>query len=454
MDQADFAVIGSGPGGYQAAIRAAQRGASVLLFEEKHLGGVCLNRGCIPTKGMLMSVEVYRLSRRAAEFGIRVPSAEFDLGEIVGRREQVVSKIQQGLEFLMKRNRIRVVQARARLAGGRTVEAGGEKFKARSIVLAAGSRPAELPSLKADGKTVLNSDHSLELRALPRSLIVVGGGYIGCEFASMFSQLGAQVTVVEVGDRLLPLMDADLGKLLERSFKKQRIEVLTGAKVQAAEIRLDGGSLTLHDGRTIMAEKILVSVGRVPNLSDLGLEREGVRSDRFIEVSDFMETSSPGIYAIGDLVGRSPLAHVASAQARVAIDHAFGEKTPMDYRVIPSAVFTHPELASVGAADESQAGSRAVKFPVSAIGKSVAQGEIEGFVKLVGDEKTGELLGAHLAGWHSAEWVGTFAVAMQARMKIQDLARVIFPHPTFSEAIGEAAELWSGHAVHVAPKGS
>ena len=464
METADFVVIGSGPGGYQAAIRAAHRGASVKLVEEKHIGGVCLNRGCIPTKGMVTSIDVLRTVRSSEEFGVLAKLREVSLASIVERRERVVGKIQQGLQFLLQKNKIDVVQGRGRLAGGRVVEAGGRKIQAGKIILATGSHPVSLPVAKPDGVSILNSDHSLDLSHVPESMAILGGGYIGCEYASIFSQLGAKVTIIELEERLLPLMDSDLGRQLERSFKKQGIQILTGKKLESAAAEGAKVRIAMAGGDKIEAEKLLVSVGRAPNVDGLGLEAEKIQLKGDVLVNEFMETSAPGIYALGDLVGNHPLAHVAAAQARVAVGHAFGEHTPMDYRVVPSAVFTWPELASVGMSEqeaektcEDDAASpreiRSVKFPFAALGKSVSQGETEGFVKIVGDAKTGELVGAHIAGLHAAEMIGTFAVAMKKRMKISELAETIFTHPTYSEAILEAAEEWLGGAIHVSPKG-
>jgi len=463
MENSDFVIIGSGPGGYQAAIRAAHRGASVKLIEEKHVGGVCLNRGCIPTKGMVTSIDVLRAVRSSEEYGVLANLREVSLASIVERRERVVAKIQQGLQFLLQKNKVDIVQGRGRLAGGRVVEVDGRKIQAGKIILATGSHPISLPVAKPDGVSILNSDHSLDLSHVPESMAILGGGYIGCEYASIFSQLGSKVTIVELEPGLLPLMDADLGRQLERSFKKQGIVILTGKKLESAAVEGGKVRITLAGGEKIEAEKLLVSVGRAPNVDGLGLGSEKIQLKGHVIVNEFMETSVPGIYALGDLVGNHPLAHVAAAQARVAVGHAFGEKKPMSYRVVPSAVFTWPELASVGLSEEEArkspepgaASPRAItaaKFPFAALGKPVSQGETEGFVKLVGDSASGELLGAHIAGLHAAELIGTLAVALEKRMKISELADTIFTHPTYSEAIPEAAEAWLGSAVHLPPK--
>jgi len=463
MDSIDFVVIGSGPGGYQAAIRAAQRGASVTLIEEKHLGGVCLNKGCIPTKGMVTSVEVLRAVRQSEEHGIQSSGMVVSVASIVGRRNRVVAKIQQGLQYLLQKNKVNVIHGRGKLVGGKVVEVSGRQIQAKTIILATGSHPNSLPAAKPDGNFILNSDHSLDLNHLPGSMVILGGGYIGCEYASIFSQLGTKVTILELEERLLMNMDADLGRQLERSFKKQGIQILTGKKLEAASVEGGKVRITISGGEKLEAEKLLVSVGRSPNIDGLGLESEKIQVKGHLLVNEFMETTTPGIYALGDLVGKFPLAHVASAQARIAVGHVFGDKTPMDYRVVPSAVFTYPELASVGLSEEEAIKSHAttaapprdiksVKFPFAALGKPVSQGETEGFVKLVGDAKSGELLGAHIAGLHAAELIGTFAVAMKAHMKISELAETIFTHPTYSEAIPETAEAWTGSAVHIPPR--
>ncbi|MBI5395247.1 MAG: dihydrolipoyl dehydrogenase [Verrucomicrobia bacterium] len=439
----DLIVIGAGPGGYTAAIRAAQRGARVALMADAAPGGTCLHLGCIPTKTLLTCTELFAKVQRAAEFGLDVPGeTRLQLDGMSRRRRKVVSSMAKGLEFLLRKNGVTVIEGRATLAGGTRVQVGEQTLEARHIILATGSRPAPSPAglPPVDGERVLNSNHALRLAEPPKKLLVVGGGYIGCEFASVFRALGNEVTVMEAMDRLLPGMDAELSEALAKSFRKAGIEVQTGVKIEGFDASFD---------------RVLVAVGRVPETGGLGCEAAGAKLSvrGHVEVNERMETTAPGIYAIGDIVGRLALAHVASAQARVAVENALGGNATMDYAAVPAVVFTHPEVASVGLTEaEAQAQGRAVRigrFPFAALGRAQASGEAEGFVKLVADADTHRLVGGQVFGHGAGELIATITVAVTLGATAEQLAHAIYAHPTFAEAIGEAAESVFGSPVHI-----
>jgi len=445
-DTPNLLVIGAGPGGYGAAIRAAQRGARVTLVSDAPPGGVCLHLGCIPTKTLLASVEAFRTVQRAAEFGLEVASTggtpQLAADAMLRRTRKVTGAMSKGLEFLFRKNGIQFVNARARLLGGGRVQVGDDVLTAPRIILATGSRPAPSPSgLPAvDGHRVINSHHALHLAEPPKKLLIIGGGYIGCEFACIFRALGAEVTVVEALANLLPGMDVELGATLAKFFRKADIEVRVGQTVSEFEPGFD---------------RVLISVGRVPNTGDIGCDAAGVKltARGHVEVNARMETSAPGIYAIGDIVGRFPLAHVASAQARVAVANALGEKTTMDYAAVPGVVFTHPEVASVGLTEaEAQAQNRAVRvgrFPMAALGRAQASGETDGFVKLVADAETHRLLGGQVIGPAAGDLIAAITLAISLGATAEQVAHTIFAHPTFAEAIGEAAEAAFDSPVHI-----
>lgn len=461
----DLAIIGAGPGGYVSAIRAAHRGLKVVLVEEKDLGGVCLHTGCIPTKTMVASVGLLRQARAAMQWGVNVVQAEAHLTALIARRQKVVQQLAGGVKNLLEKNQVQVLKGRGRLKSAKEIEVWpadsdlpSSLLQPRAIILATGSRPADLPDAKRDGVQILNSDDILQLAELPAELLILGGGYIGCEFASIFAALGSKVTLVEALPRLLPNMDKELGQALERAFKKAGINVLLNSRVQRADVS-NAVSLTLADGRELRGNKLLVSVGRVPNVEGLGLEDAGVRqAGRFIEVNEFMETSAPDVCAIGDVTGKLALAHVASAQGRVVVENlvAGREGRPrqkMNYDAVPACVFTHPEIATVGLTEEAAAqrglDTRVGRFPFAALGKALASGETEGFVKLVADTNTGRLLGGHIIGSHASELIGQVTLAVQLGATATQLTETIFAHPTMSETILEAAEALFGRATHV-----
>ncbi len=462
----DLAIIGAGPGGYVSAIRAAHHGLRVAIIEEKHLGGVCLHTGCIPTKTMIASVGLLRQTRAASNWGVNVAQAETQLTALIARRQKVVQQLGNGVKTLLDKNHVTVINGRAVLRSVDEIEVRDATntvtatiTKPAAILLATGSRPADLSIALRDGVHILNSDDLLDLTELPAELLIIGGGYIGCEFASIFAGLGSKVTIIEASERLLPNMDKELGQWLERSFKKSGITLLLNARVEHAAAVDGGAEVKLADGQTLRGSRLLVSVGRVTNTENLGLDRAGVKIEsRAIAVNEFMETSAPGIYAIGDVTGKMSLAHVASAQGRIVVENLLVAKTGgvrqrMDYDAVPACVFTHPEIATIGLTEEEAArrniSVRVGRFPFAAIGKALAMGETEGFVKLIADATTGRLLGGHNFGGHAAELIGQITLAVRLGATAQQLTETIFAHPTLSEAILESAESIFGKPTHI-----
>ncbi len=462
MTDYDIAILGSGPGGYVAALRAAQLGARVALVEENHIGGVCLNVGCIPTKALLRSAEVYRTLSRAAAFGLRVEGEIVaDWPAIQARKQSVVQTLVSGVEKLLAKAGVRVVRGRGRLAGARTLHvettASSERVEAANIVIATGSRPARLLLPGFDLPGVLDSTGLLALDTLPCRLLIVGGGVIGVEFADVFGALGVQVTVVEMLDRLLPLMDADLGAGLAWTLGQRGVQVHVSSRV--ARIEPAAGGLRAAVGTpagelSIEADRVLVAVGRRPNVEDLGLEAAGVRCEKTgIPVDAQMRTNVPGVYAIGDVTGGPQLAHVAMRGGEVAVEHALGHRATLDLKTVPWCVYTDPEIASVGLT-ESQARERGYdvrvgRFPLSANGKALTYGETNGFVKVVGEARFGEVLGLHLIAPHASDLIHEGGLALALEATLDELAATIHGHPTVGEAVREAALELKGGALHL-----
>ena len=457
----ELVVIGGGPGGYVAALRAAQLGAQVTLVEADRIGGVCLNVGCIPTKALLASAEVYHWVGRAAQFGIRVGKPEVDWPAIQARKDEVVNKLVGGVRMLLDRAGVKVVVGRARFTGPQAVavEGAGEVQTLRydRCIIATGSSPMRLPIPGLDLPGVLDSTAALSLGALPASLLVVGGGAVGLEFASLFSTLGVKVTVVEMLPRLAPLADADVGEALRMALMVQGVKVHVNTKITA----LEAGAGTLRarlagpQGElSVEAEKVLMAAGRQPNVDGLGLEAVGVAYDRKgIKVDERMATNVPNIFAVGDVVGGSMLAHVAMHQGVVAAENALGHAARMRYNAVPSCIFTRPEAASVGLTEEAarQQGYdvRVGRFPFNGNGKAIAQGEIEGMVKVVAEGKYGALLGLHIVGPHASDLILEGTLGLTLETTLDEIAETIHPHPTLSEAVGEAGLAALGRALHL-----
>jgi dihydrolipoamide dehydrogenase len=461
----DLAIVGAGPGGYVSAIRAAHHGLRVALVDPNPPGGVCLHTGCIPTKTMVASVDLLRQAQQSSQWAVSIAQAEAQLASIVERRQKVVTKLAAGVQNLIDKNGVDFIKGRGRLKSATEIEvADGEGnvthslANPRAIILATGSRPTELPIALRDGSRILDSDDLLTLTDLPPRLLILGGGYIGCEFASIFAALGSEVTMLEAEPRLLPGMDPDLCDFLRRGFKRQNITVRLNETVQLATATAEGITVQLAD-ETLEGTHLLVAVGRTPNTEDLGLEAAGVALDgRAIGVNEFLQTNVPNIFAIGDVTDKMQLAHVATAQGRVVVDNLIANETKaammqMNYDEIPAAVFTHPEIATIGLT-EVEAEARGIpirmgRFPFAAIGKALAQGETDGFVKLIAHAETGQLLGGHILGGHAAELIGQITLAIKLNATAEQLTETIFAHPTLSEAILEAAESLFGQATHL-----
>ena len=457
----DVLVIGAGPGGYVAALRASQLGVKVAVVEETHVGGVCLNVGCIPSKALLRSAEVYETLRDAEKFGIRVQgTVEPDWAAIQKRKAQIVKRLTTGVGGLLKKAGVTVFDGRGHLIDAHTIEiagkAGTQRVEADKVIVATGARPVYLPLPGFDLPGVLDSTGALALDALPERMLIVGGGVIGAEFASIFASFGVQVTIVEMLDRLLPMMDADISREIAKSLKKQNVTSYVNSR--ANEIEQDGESLrisvTTPDGPEVFeVDKVLVSVGRRANVENLGLEAIGVQVDRGIVVDERMETSVPGVYAIGDVTGSWWLAHVASKEGTVAAENACGHPARMDYRSVPSCVFTHPEVASVGLT-EAQAREQGYDvltgtFPFMGNGKALTYGERTGWVKIVSESRYGEVLGMHIVGPHASDLILEGGLALSMEATLEEIEATIHAHPTLGEAIAEAALAARGRVLHM-----
>jgi len=459
-------VIGAGPGGYVAAIRAAQLGAKVSLIEEGEVGGTCLNKGCIPSKALIYNSEVVGLLKRAEEFGIRVTSEPtFDVSRMLERKQRIVQTQVRGVHVLLKSWGVDLIKGRGRLAGPRAVEAvdsGGSsrRVEADRIILATGSKPIQPSLFPFDGERVITSEEALEPRVLPKSLLIVGAGIEGCEFGFLYRALGVSVTMVEMKNRPLATEDEEISSLISREMNKRGITLLSGLRVEKVAVEAARTVSTLNDGQTIEAERILVSIGRRMNTDGLGLAEAGVTIGKRGEflVNERMETSAPGVFAIGDAVGRIMLAHVASAEGKIAAANAFeGQGNhSMNYDVVPAGIFTQPEIGTVGL-KEWEAAEKGIKvrvgrYPFRALGRAHAIDEIAGMVKLITDSETGRILGAHIIGPHASDLVHEAAIAMRLGAKASDIAEMIHAHPTFPEAMMEAAEDVRGTAIHLPRK--
>jgi len=459
----DLIVLGGGPGGYVAAIRAAQLGMKTALVEREHLGGICLNWGCIPTKALLRSSEIYHILQHLDQFGFSAKDIRYDAGKVVARSRAVAKQLSNGVAYLLKKNKVDVVDGQGRLAGkGRlAVEKDGKpviELAAPHIILATGARARSLPGLEPDGDRVWTYKEAMVPSAIPKSLLVVGSGAIGIEFASFYKDMGADVTVVEVLDRVLPVEDEEISAFARKSFEKQGISVHTGATVKAIERVGDQVTAQTEAGgknSELSVEKVILAVGIVGNVEEIGLENTAVEVQRtHVVVDEWLRTGEPGIYAIGDLVGPPWLAHKASHEGVICVEHIAGinDVHPLDIRNIPACTYCRPQVASVGLTEKGarEAGYE-VKighFPFIGNGKAVALGEPEGMVKTVFDAKTGELLGAHMVGAEVTELIHGYTIAKTLETTEAELIRTIFPHPTLSETMHEAVLDAYGRAIH------
>ena len=451
-------VIGSGPGGYVAAIRASQLGKKVAIVEKAELGGVCLNWGCIPTKALLKSAQVFTYCKNAAHYGVAVEGeVRPDFEKIIARSRTVADTMSKGVAFLMKKNNIDILAGWGRLAGEGKVEVDGTVYEADAVILATGARPRQMPFMPVDGEHVISSKEALTLPRLPQSMIVVGSGAIGSEFACLYASLGVKVTVVEYMPQMMPLEDEEVAKAMERSFRKMRATVLTSTTVKAVRVE-DGICHVDIEGKkgaeTLQAEVVLSAVGVKSNIENIGLEEMGIAVERDKVVVDaHYQTSARGVYAIGDIIATPALAHVASAEAIHCVEHICGlEPDAVDYSTIPSCVFTTPEVASVGMT-EQQARDKGIeykvgRFPFTASGKATAAGDRDGFVKLIFDNEE-RLIGAHLVGATVTEMLGEPTLAKRLGATAHTIAKTIHSHPTMHEGLMEAAEAAMGAAIHL-----
>ncbi|MFZ1947901.1 MAG: dihydrolipoyl dehydrogenase [bacterium] len=453
----DVVVIGGGPGGYAAALRAAALGSSVALIEKREVGGTCLNRGCIPTKALLESARLVRAAKRGPEFGVTFGSVTADPFAIAARSRSVVEALRKGVEDLLARGKVTVIRGEAMLRSAREVEArtadGSVGIAARSVIVATGSRWSDLPGLGIDGERVITSDEALSLEGSGGAMVMIGGGAVGCEMAEIYSALGTQVTVVEMMEHLLPSEDSEIAKRLEAALKRKGIAVATSSRVVAVEREGDGLRVSLDGGRTLDAARVLVGVGRRPNVEGLGLERAGVAFDRKgISVDDGLRTSAEGVYAVGDVTGKFLLAHVATAQGLAAAENACGGRSVMDYSAVPRCVYTDPEFAAVGLTEaQARAGGAAAevyRLRLGRVGRAVTMGETFGLVKVISTGASGRVLGFHALAPHASELVAEMAVAIRHGLTPRDIADVIHPHPTLSELIWEAASGAAGRQLH------
>lgn len=459
----DIIVIGSGPGGYVAAIRAAQLGFKTAVVEREALGGICLNWGCIPTKALLKSAQVFEYLNHAEEYGIKVQGGEADFGAIVKRSRGVAEGMSKGIQFLMKKNKIDVILGTAKIKKGGKIEvkaADGstKEYTAKHTILATGARSRELPNLPQDGKKIIGYRQAMNLPTQPKSLVVVGSGAIGVEFAYFYNAIGTKVTIVEFMDRIVPVEDEEVSKQLEKSLKKAGIDILTKSEVQSVDT---SGTLSKVNIKTakgtevIEAEVVLSAVGITPNIENLGLEEVGVKVDKGrVLVDDYYKTNIDGVYAIGDIVKGQALAHVASAEGITCVEKIKGlHAEPIDYNNIPGCTYCSPEIASVGytekAAREAGYELKIGKFPFSASGKASAAGAKDGFVKLIFDAKYGELLGAHMIGANVTEMIAEIVVARKLETTGHEMIKSVHPHPTMSEAIMEAAADAYDEVIHL-----
>lgn len=470
--QKHIAILGAGPGGYVAAIRAAQLGARVTVIENQALGGVCLNWGCIPSKALLSVVELGDKAKKAEELGLLIQGpVRYDLARMIARKNKVVATLVKGIATLFKIWGVVHLEGRGELIDDRQLRVmkrdGTETvLQADAIVIATGSSWPNLPLFPIDGQQIITSQQALDLETIPESMLIIGGGVEGCEFASFYSGLGTKVGLVELMPRILPLEDDEVAALMERELKKRGVDVRTGTTVASVARQAGSVAATMKDGTTITAEKVLVSVGRGFNSRGIGLEKVGVQLGQKgeIQVNERMETNVAGVYAVGDVVGKAMLAHVASAQGKVAVANILGQRQEIDYHVVPAGIFTLPEIGRVGLTEQQardrcrqlgqdpETGVTVGRFRYGGLGKAQATGEVTGLFKVVTEAKTGRILGVHIIGTHAADLIHEAALAMERGATATQVAEMIHAHPTLAEGLMEAAEDVNGLAIHLAKK--
>lgn len=467
----DLVILGGGTGGYVAAIRASQLGLKTAIVEKGKLGGTCLHKGCIPSKALLRSAEVFATTKRSEEFGVLTSDVTFNFGKVQERKSKIIETLHKGVQHLMKQGKIDVYEGLGRILGPSifspmpgtiSVEMNNgsenEMLIPKNVIIATGSRPRTLPGLEIDGQLVLTSDEALELESLPESIIIVGGGVIGIEWASLLSDFGVDVTVVEYADRIIPTEDKEISKEMQRLLKKKGIKIVTSAKVLPETLVKDNGVAISAEikgsQKEFKAEKILVSVGRQANVEGIGLDNTEIQVEKgSIVVNEYFQTKESHIYAIGDVIGGLQLAHVASHEGITAVEHIAGKNpAPMDYNLVSKCIYSNPEVSGVGLT-EDQAKEKGYKvkvgkFSFRAIGKALVFGESDGFVKIIADEDSDDILGVHMIGPHVTDLITEAGLAMVLDATPWEIAHTIHPHPTLSEAMGEAALAVEGKAIH------
>jgi len=457
----DLAVVGSGPGGYVAAIRAAQQGLSTALIESGRLGGVCLNRGCIPSKALLRSAQLYEQMLRAGDFGLSVAQTSFDWEAILKRSRRISDRTMRGVSYLMKKNGITVLEGRGVLNGEGELRVEGEKtqvVRAKNIILATGARARSLPGIEIDGNLVITSPEALVLQHVPKSIVIIGAGAIGMEFAYLFSTFGARVTVVELLERVLPQEDEEVSEELEKIYRKKGVRLFTGARVESVELKNGRAEVKVKTGEgseTVECDRVLIAVGVTGNVERLGLDQVGVAVEGgFIKVDQSYRTSAAGIWAIGDCIGPPLLAHAASREGIEAVNSILGrECRRLDPELVPSCTYCQPQVASIGiteaTAKEKGYDIAVGRFPFRPLGKALALGEPDGFVKVVADKKSGRILGVHILGSEATEMIPEASLAKWLDLTAADIHNTMHPHPTLSEALMEAAAGVLGMAIHL-----
>ncbi len=458
MSKYDIIVLGSGPGGYVAAIRASQLGFKTAIVEKESLGGVCLNWGCIPTKALLKSAEVFRYLQNAEEYGLSVEKADKDFDKIIARSRNVAGGMSKGIDFLMKKNKIEIIKGYGKLKPGKKIDVDGKEYSADHIIIATGARSRELPNLPQDGKKIIGYREAMNLKEQPKSMIVVGSGAIGVEFADFYNAMGTEVTIVEYQPRLVPVEDEDVSKQFERSFKKAGVKVMTNSSVEKVDTSGDKVKATVKTKKgeeVIEADILLSAVGITTNTENIGLEDVGIIvQNNKIEVNEWYQTNIPGYYAIGDVVDGPALAHVASAEGICCVEKIKGLGVePIDYGNIPGCTYATPEIASVGytekQAKEAGYDIKVGKFPFSANGKASAAGTTDGFVKVIFDAKYGEWLGCHMIGAGVTDMIAEAVVARKLETTGYEVLKTVHPHPTMSEVVMEAVADAYGEVIHI-----
>ena len=462
MEERDIVVIGGGPAGYVAAIRASQLGGKVTLVEEKKLGGICLNTGCIPTKFLLHSVDIYQSIKTAEQYGISAAEVSFDLAKMQAHKNRVISTLVSGVKSLLDGNKVEVINGRAKFTSPKQVEVDSGQGKkqvvqARKVIIATGSKPIVLPIHGADSPAVMNTDSLLNLSYLPESLVMIGGGVVGVEMATILAKLGCKVSIVEMMPHILPTQDAELASILSQALKEDGVEIYCGAPVSRIDDTKGGKLVVLLDGnkaeKKLKAAAVAVSVGQKPNIEGLGLNECGVVTDKGrIQTNERMETNVPNIYAAGDVVGGMMLAYVSFAEGKVAAENAMGRDSKIDYQAVPQCIFTSPEVASVGVTEEEAVAQgyevRIGRFPFAASGMAAILGEQRGLVKIISDQKYGQILGVHIIGPQATSLIPEAALAMKLEVTPQEIVATMHAHPTLSEALWEAALDVTGETIH------